>query len=153
MAGSSGWRMSRRWRGARSPWNHGQHDMRRVTLVMEDRLPGRLPPRAGGLVLARVQVAVEAREIAGGDLEADAMAGQEDVAGGPEVDGEARHLARDEGRGGRARLAVAGAHDAVRQVLGIAVGAHVHELRGEVGVGRVARRVERYRDGPGDLEP
>src|SRR5947209_20041101 len=132
MAGSSGWRMSERWhgprspwpsftvalvhrgprspwpsftvalvhRGPRSPWNDGQHDMRRVTLVMEDRLPGRLPARAGGLVLARVQVAVEAREIAGGDLEADAMAGQEDVAGGPEVDGEARHLARDEGRGG-----------------------------------------------------
>src|SRR6267142_2241416 len=70
MAGSSGWRMSGRWRGARLPWNDGQHHMRRVALVMEDRLPRRLPPCGRGLVLARVQVAVEAREIAGGDLEA-----------------------------------------------------------------------------------
>src|SRR6266850_5894646 len=132
MAGSSGWRMSGRWRGARLPWNDGQHHMRRVALVMEDRLPRRLPPCGRGLVLARVQVAVEAREIAGGDLEADAMAGQEDVAGGPEVDGEARHLTGDERRGRRARLAVAGAHDAIGQVLGVAVGAHVDELRGEV---------------------
>src|SRR5713226_1311946 len=122
MVGSSGWRMSGRWRGARSPWNDGQHDMRRVALVMEDGLPGRLPAGAGGLVLARVQVAVEAREIAGGDLDADAMTGQEDVAGGPEVDGEASDFSRDKRRGRRARVAVAGAHDAVRQVLGIPVG-------------------------------
>jgi hypothetical protein len=38
--------------------------------VAEDRLPGRLPDPAGRLVLAGVQVAIEAREVAGRDLDA-----------------------------------------------------------------------------------
>src|SRR5258705_10410104 len=67
-----------------------QHEMRWVPGVVEDRLPGGLPPRAGGLVLARVQVAIEAREGARQDLDAEAMAGQEEVRRCPRAEGKWR---------------------------------------------------------------
>src|SRR5258705_12015626 len=105
-----------------------QHEMRWVAGVVEDRLPGALPPRAGGLVLARVQVAIEAREVARRDLDADAMAGQEDVARGPEGDGKLRDVTCREEGGGGPRVAIAGANDAVSQVPSIPVGGHVDEL-------------------------
>ena len=66
---------------------------------MEDRLPGGRPARARRLVFAGVQVAVEAGEVAGGDIEAEAMAPEEHVARRPEVDGELRHASRGQRRG------------------------------------------------------
>src|SRR5262245_24145140 len=126
--------------------------MRRVARVMEHRLPGRLPARGRGLVFAGVQVAIEAREVAGGDLDPDAVAGQEHVAGGPEVDGEAGDLVRDERCGSLARVAVAGADDAVGQVLRVAVGPDVDQLCGEVSVRGAAGREEGDGEGSGDLE-
>ena len=60
-------------RGDRLPWYHRQQYVRRVALVMENGLRRCLPAAARGLVLTSVQVAVEAWEIAGRNLQAHAM--------------------------------------------------------------------------------
>src|SRR5262245_10041688 len=91
--------------------NDGQEDVRGVARVVKDRLPGGSTAGSGRLILPRVEVAIEAREVARRDLEPDPMARQEDVAGGPEVDGEARDLARGQECRSHARVAVAGADD------------------------------------------
>ena len=45
-------------------------------------------------VFARVEIAIEAREIAAGDLQQQRMAAKKDVARGPEVDGNFINLSR-----------------------------------------------------------
>ena len=53
---------------------------------MEDGVGGLHDSGVAGCALAGVQIAIEAREVAAGDFQANAMAFQEDVAGGPEID-------------------------------------------------------------------
>src|SRR3546814_5911926 len=50
------------------PWNHRQYDMRRVLLIMENRLHGGLISAAGGLILASIQVAIKAWKVARSDV-------------------------------------------------------------------------------------
>ena len=50
----------------------------------------------------RVGVAIEAREVAAGDLQPDPVSRLEDVAGGPEINGVAIHAARLHQAGGGA---------------------------------------------------
>src|SRR5207247_929518 len=106
----------------------------------------------GGGWRAGVGVAVEAGEVRGTDLDAQAVAGLEEVAGGPEVD---RVLVREAGLGaggGAVAVTVAGAQEAVAEVGGVAVGVDVEQLGGEVGVGGVGGGPEVDADGTGNLE-
>src|SRR5437763_17156839 len=96
---------------------------------MEDGLVRNLHAGGAGRRLTGVQVAVPAREVAGGDVQADAVPGPEDVTGRPEVDLVLVGPARCDRRG---RLAgphapVPGAQDAVGRIEGAAVGVNVAE--------------------------
>src|SRR5207253_2201436 len=71
-----------------------QDDARWVLRVVKDRLL-RHPQLSGGVVVeSGIQVAIETWEVAGGDVDADAMAAAEDVAGDLQVDGQRIDLAR-----------------------------------------------------------
>src|SRR5215210_5022657 len=63
-----------------------QQDMRRVRPRVPDRLLGHADLAIPGELVAGVEVAVVAREVAGGDLDADAVPGAEEVAGDHQVD-------------------------------------------------------------------
>jgi hypothetical protein len=65
------------------------------------------------LILASVQITVEARKVAGRNLHSEAMTRKKHVAGGPEVNGELVHFARREQGRPRAGFAVAGTDDTV----------------------------------------
>ena len=51
-----------------------------------------------------------------------------------------------------ARVAVAGAHDAIGQVLGVAIWPHVHQFRREVGVRRTGGSIECTRERTSDFQ-
>ena len=108
---------------------------------------GRLLHRAAG-----VGVAVEAREIAARNLQADAVAFQEDVGGDAGVDGHAVDLAGHGRLGLLQRVAIAQAQDAVGQVARLAVGEHVHQLGREIGVVRAGRHVQHHLHRPDHLQ-
>src|SRR5215472_9234580 len=101
--------------------------MRRCGSMVLDRLVSHLPARARRLILAGIEVAVEAGEIARGDLDADAMARPEHVARRPAIDRERGHRARGEERGSLARGPVARANDPVGEVLRVAFRVDVDE--------------------------
>src|SRR5215470_19148659 len=82
----------------------------------------------------RVGVTVEAGKVAAGDLHPYAMPRLEDIAGGPQVYRVAIRSARLHQAGGGSGVAVAGADDAIGEVTGTAVRAHVHQLGREVGI-------------------
>src|SRR5580698_8845705 len=119
--------------------------------VVEDGVGGGDEVFAGGLVGAGVQVAVEAREVAAADLEADDVAFLEGVGGGPEVHGDFVDLVGIDEVGLFVGITITHAKDAVGEVLGEAVGGDVNEHGGEVGIdgGRFDPGFER--DGAGDL--
>src|SRR5262249_12395568 len=87
-----------------------------------------------GAASAGVGVVVVAWEVGAGDLEADAVAGEEHVGGGGHVDRDLVDLARGHQRGLAQGVAVAHALEAFAEEDGTPVGEHVDELRGEVGV-------------------
>src|ERR1700733_1442646 len=120
--------------------------------VVEDGVGGGDEVVAGGLVGAGVQVAVEAREVAAADLEANGVALLEDVSGGPEVDGDFVYLIGIHHTGLFVGVAVAHAEDAVGEVFGEAVGGDVDEHGGEVGVHGGGFYIGLESDGAGDLE-
>ena len=137
---------------AHRPRHHRQHDVRRPLGVVVDGLRRR--PRLGrkaGL-LAGVRVAIEAREVAGGDLDSHPVAGQEHVAGGDQVDAVAVHGAGLDQRWRDDRVAIPRAHRAVGEVDRRAVGRDVDELRREVGVARIGGGPQHDLDRSGDLE-
>ena len=107
-----------------------------MLLVVIDGVGGRQHFRGGCLVFTGVEVAVEAREIAAGNFQAQAVAGEKDVASGPEV----HRNVIDFARLGQFRplngIAITQAENALGQVLRESVGPEIHELRGEVGVFR-----------------
>src|SRR5688572_14676553 len=110
-----------------------QDDVRWVLTAVVDSLHRFHHPRSGGRIVAGVQVAIEARKIAARDLDANAMAGEEHVARHPQVDRVLVDLARlDHLRRSTHRLAVAGADDAILDVLSESARMHVNELRGPV---------------------
>jgi len=103
-----------------------------MSLVVEDAVGGLHYRGVGARVFAAIQVAVEAGEVAAGDLDADFVALEKDVAGGPEIDLVLVDLAGDDGAGGGGGFAVAGAQDSFGQVQHEAVGSYVDQLGGEV---------------------
>ena len=105
-----------------------------MVAIVEDGLLGGEQLGVGAEGFAAVGIAVEAGEIAAGNLQADAVPLPEEVAGDPEINLELRGLARfKEGRLVRP-VAVLGAHDAIAQVVGLPVRMHVHQLAREVSV-------------------
>jgi len=84
--------------------------------------------RIGGGGFAGVEVAVEAREVARRDFEANAVAFEEDVAGGPEVDFVFVDLAGLDEFGFAAGFAIAGAENSFGEVLRVPVGPDIDEL-------------------------
>ena len=83
-----------------------------------------------------VRIAVEAREVATGDLDPYLMSLFEDIAGGPQVDRITVHLAGFDEAWRRGRLAVTRTDDAIREVARTAVLTHVHEFSRKVGIRR-----------------
>src|SRR5919109_5447578 len=61
-------------------WNQGKQDRRGVAGIVDDRLLGAAQLGVGADRMARVGVAIPPRETARGDLQANAVAGLEDVA-------------------------------------------------------------------------
>ena len=101
---------------------------------------------------AGVGIAVKAGEVAAGNIHPQAVAGGAKLAGRPQVNGIFIDLPRrDKGRlaGGSA---VAGADDAILQVLGVAVGPYQDQFGGKVGVGSAAGGEQLNLDGAGDFQ-
>jgi len=74
----------------------GQQKSGSVRRIVKDGVGGASPLGGSGRGFARVQIAIETREIAAGNFQADAMACAKNVAGGPEIDSEGVDLARRE---------------------------------------------------------
>ena len=100
--------------------------------IVKDGVGSVAPLGGSGRGFARVQVAIEAREIAAGNLQADAMAGAKNVAGGPEIDGEGVDLARRQERGSFLGIAIFCAEDSFGDVDGRVVSRNINELSDEV---------------------
>ena len=52
------------------------------------------PPRPTFRILGSVEISIEAGEVAAGNLQAQAMSGKKDIAGGPDFDSELIDIAR-----------------------------------------------------------
>src|SRR5687767_11811104 len=96
-------------------WNDRQHDRRWALGVVIDRLIrldhlGRSERR-----LARVEVAIEAREVAAGYVDSNSVSGLEDVARSPQINRVFVDLARFNRLRAFGRITVARANDAVGQ--------------------------------------
>src|SRR5579862_341122 len=90
--------------------------------------------------LPGIQVAIEARKVAAGDIQADAMAGLEHVAGGPQIDVVADDFAWRDWLGSLSRVAIAGAHDAVGEETRVSGGIDIRQQRSEIRIhGRACR--------------
>jgi hypothetical protein len=70
---------------ATSAWDNRKQDCRRMFGVMIDSLPGFHHSRSAKCLLTRIQIPVETREIAAGDVDPDAMPGFEDIARRPQI--------------------------------------------------------------------
>ena len=102
---------------------------------------------------AGVEVAVEAREVAAGYFEANDVAFEEDVAGGPEVDFVFVDFAwLEEFCWACGGFAIAGAQDSLGEILHVAIGPDVDEFCGEVGVDGGGGGVEIEGDRAGDFD-
>ena len=84
--------------------------------------------------LAGIEVTIEAREVARADFEPDAVTGQKDIAGCPKINREQIRLAGLHQLRCARGLPIARANDAIEEILRIAVGMHIHQLGGEVGI-------------------
>src|SRR5258707_6379326 len=131
--------------------NDREHQGRGVVFVVIDGVGGGQHFCGGCLVFAGVEVAVEARKIAAGNFHAQAVAGEKDVAGGPEVYCDVVYFARLSQLRPLDRIAIAQAENAFGQVLRESVGPEIHKLRGEIGVFRGSAGEEIERDGSGDF--
>src|SRR5262249_39514867 len=68
-----------------SSGNDWQQQRRRMLGIVINGLLGLYHSRAAERFLARIQIPVEAREIAAGNVDANAMASFEDIAGSPQI--------------------------------------------------------------------
>src|ERR1700730_9563378 len=131
----------------------GEEDVGGAFSVVKDGLVGYGRLRVGAEGAARVGIPVPAWETAARDLEADAVAGLEEVAGRPEVDVVAIRPVRLDRRklSSRAPVAVARPADAVGQGGGPTRRADVAETGDEVGVRCAGGGPEPDADRAGDL--
>ena len=140
----------------RDRWSATRHDRqdhpRWIRRLVIDGLDGRGEGSGFRRRHARLRVPVEAREVAGGDLDPDAVPSAEQVAGGADVDGVLVDASRLDQPAGAGALSIPRPKDAVRQIAGVPGGVHVDELGGEVGVRGGAARVQDDADRAGDLD-
>src|SRR5215475_3583510 len=101
--------------------------------------------------LARVEVAIEAREVAAGDVDANFVSGLEEVARRPQINRVFVDLAWLDRLRALGRIAVARPNDAVGQKARITRRIDVHNQRGEIGVWRGSRSVKLGGDVAGNL--
>jgi len=132
--------------------NHRQEDVRWMVGVVDDGLLGDAHLSRGSESRPGVGVAIELREMAARDLDADTVPSEERHRRPHHVDLESIDLAPRERRRRGDALPIARAHDAFGHVVAGPVGMHVHELGHEVGVGCVRRRVQHDFDRPGDFD-
>src|SRR5256885_7124648 len=86
------------------------------------------------LVVAGIEISVETRKIAAADFEPEPVAFAKYVAGRPQIHDELVDLARVHQLRLLAGIAIARPYNSFGQILREAVGPHVHELGGEVGI-------------------
>ena len=125
---------------------------RRVGLVVEDGVRSRNPRGGVRRQLPSVEVAIKAREVAAGEFEPEAVAGAEDIARGPKVDGEPISLPANERSRGDLGIPVASTEDALSEVDGRTIRCNVEEFSGEVGVHSRGCGEEFEADRSGDFE-
>ena len=121
--------------------------------IMQDGLVGGDQFAVLAKSMAGVGIAVPAREVAASDVQANAMALLEDVAGGPQVDDVFVGFARlnQRGRGALREIAVAGANDAIVKILGVAIGIDIDEASDKIGIRRAGGGPEMDDERAGDL--
>ena len=85
-------------------------------------------------IASGVQVAVEARKVAAGNLQAQRVSFFEDIAGRPDVNVEFVYLPGRKQRRRLLRIAIAGAQNSFGQILREAVGPDVNQLGGKIRV-------------------
>jgi len=83
---------------------------------------------------ARIEIAIEAREIAAGNLKAQRMTAEKHVARGPKIDGDLVDLSGVDQSSMLGGGTVAHAKDAFSKILREPIGRDIDELRGEVGI-------------------
>lgn len=97
-------------------------------------------------------VHIEAGEVAGGDGDADAVAGVEDLAGGPAIDADLLDLAGRERLGFFTALAVAQALHALGDEHAATIGIDIAKTDGEVGIGGAGGDEDLREDAAGDFD-
>jgi len=118
------------------PRDNRQHHPRWVLRVVEDALQGWLELGAAAERQARVGITIEPRKVRAANLQANPVAGHEQVARRPEIDRVfVDPLRLDQGRL-LLTFAVPRPNDPIGQIAGETVRFDVHELRGEVTVDR-----------------
>src|SRR6266481_5237341 len=121
--------------------HYWHHQRRRMRLVMINDIRRFDHARGAGLLFAGVQVAIEAREIAAGNFQPQLVAGEENIARGPQVHGDVIRLARIRQLRFFLRIAVAQPQNSARQILRKSIRPNVHEHPREVRVYRRAAYV------------
>src|SRR5207249_1290647 len=104
---------------------------------MLNGLPGHSHFRTLAKLFAQVRIAIELRKMAAGDVHANAVSGQKNIAGPDQVDGERVSRAGLERLWPGRALAISCPDNAFTHVDGASVGKHVDQLRDEVRIGRV----------------
>ena len=102
--------------------------------VVEDCIVGGNKGAPESAFFAGIEIAIEAREIAAGNLQAQGVAAEKHVGGGPEIEGNFIDLARIHQGGVFRGTTIAHAQNALGKILGEAVGRNVDELCREVGI-------------------
>ncbi len=129
----------------------GNDDAARSGRVVEDRLPGGHERGLDGRRPPRVRVAVQVREEAAGDVDANAVTAQEPIGRQRQAEHQLDRLAGDQVHGLLLAVAVLRAQDLQRrahQVPHRAVAIHVEQPAVEVRVGRRAGHPQPELDGP-----
>ena len=133
-------------------WDDRQDQVRRPVAVVENGLAGGQQLRVRAEGLPAIGVAVEAREVAAGNLQPNAVPATEHVAGHPEIHLQARGLPGLQQRGFLHPVAVLGANNSIAQIVGLAIGMHVHQLARKVGVPGAGGGPKDQLHRPGDFQ-
>ena len=126
--------------------------MRGVFVIVVDGLCRLYPLSADAERFAGIEISVETGEIAAGDFDSDFVAGQKGIARYPEIDFVTVKLARLNQIRIVLRVAIAGAENAVAEIVGLAIGMDVHELGRPVGVFRGRDGIKNNLHRPGDFQ-
>src|ERR1700737_4365290 len=108
------------------PVDHWQDKRRWIGVIVIDGVGGLDPARSVFGFFFCVQISIEARKVAAGDLQTDAMSCEKDVAGRPSIDLEFIDVRPFHELSLLLGVTIAGTQNAVRQVLRITVGMNIN---------------------------